>query len=72
VAFVPNDHGNMLAGRDVVTGPEFRQVFVEVEPNAEVGELAGKVVVTATHDARTYSAAHCKVSNKKRWSVAAK
>ncbi len=44
-----NDHRNLLARCDVVTGPEFRRVFIEVEPNAEVGELAGKVVVTTAH-----------------------
>jgi hypothetical protein len=53
-ALFPDNHRNLLARRDVVTGLKLWQVFVEVEPDTEVGELPGMLLIATTHS-KTYN-----------------
>jgi hypothetical protein len=36
-----NDHRNVSARRNVVTGLEIRKVLVEIEPNPKIGKFPG-------------------------------
>jgi hypothetical protein len=53
-ALFSDNHWNLLARRNVVTGLKLWQVFVEVEANPEVRELVGMIFVAATH-LKTYN-----------------